>query len=367
MFLLYLCFIFISNHIITVDCQTITDQSNHNDTDIISISDKTDNNKKCDDIFPYYGNIYIHIKQKYFKFIDVAGDGDCFFHSILKSELLSRFCSVHQLRTYLGYMTEAKFTNDHIIQNIFAFHRVSVYDWLERIRTMGTWANELDMLLTAYILQINIVSVGNYMNGFILNNMQLNLNMILQCNDIQITEQSIIHIDFHTYKNPLARGTDGNHFAYMQPIHFLPDQNNLSPLNIHDTLDQKSFPQLNFSNALNPALKKVPSLIDESHVEENRPSYLNMEDCTNENHTNNIPPLCDTIDRKGPLNKCLKLINRTCTGNSYHKACVCVVCDCFIIGTEKVCWLTEEQLHQKSQCSLLVILNQLLERDYLQH
>ena len=80
LFLLYLCSILICNHIITVDCQTITEQSNQYDTDIISISDKTDKNRKCDDIFPTYdGNIYIHINQKYFKFIDVAGDGDCFF------------------------------------------------------------------------------------------------------------------------------------------------------------------------------------------------------------------------------------------------------------------------------------------------
>ena len=70
-------------------------------------------------------------------------------------------------------------------------------------------------------------------------------------------------------------------------------------------------------------------------VEDNRPPCLNMEDCINENHINNIPLLCGTIDRKEPLNKCLNVINRTCTQNSKHKACVCVVCDCFIIGTEK--------------------------------
>ena len=30
-----------------------------------------------------------------------------------------------------------------------------------------------------------------------------------------------------------------------------------------------------------------------------------------------------------------------------HKACVCIICDSFIIGVEKICWLNEEEIATK--------------------
>ena len=67
------------------------------------------------------------------------------------------------------------------------------------------------------------------------------------------------------------------------------------------------------------------------------------------NDTQDIAPdLCNTIDRENTLVKCLDAINKTCIQGSKQKACVCVICDSFIIGTEKVCWLKEEQLQQKN-------------------
>ena len=46
--------------------------------------------------------------------------------------------------------------------------------------------------------------------------------------------------------------------------------------------------------------------------------------------------------------KCLDAINRTCTQSSKYKAYLCVICNCFMIGTEQVYWLIEEQLqHNK--------------------
>ena len=63
-----------------------------------------------------------------------------------------------------------------------------------------------------------------------------------------------------------------------------------------------------------------------------------------------IPSLCEFIERKKTLQTALKYLTRTKiegTTNE-HQACVCVVCDSFIIGTEKICYLTEDQLVDKS-------------------
>ena len=72
---------------------------------------------------------------------------------------------------------------------------------------------------------------------------------------------------------------------------------------------------------------ELPSLIVDDDIVEDDIS----EDCAKDI----VPDLCSTICRKESLGKCLDLINRTSTQSLRHKACVCVVCDCFIIGTEK--------------------------------
>ena len=51
------------------------------------------------------------------------------------------------------------------------------------------------------------------------------------------------------------------------------------------------------------------------------------------------------------MDKSLNFITRTSIDTENHKACVCVVCDCFIIGTESICWLSTEQLKGK-ECVL---------------
>ena len=107
----------------------------------------------CNDIFQCNNsNIYICMNRNYFHFIDVPGDGDCFFHRVLKSTYLARFTSVYDLRMYLASRTEMNFANDFILQRIFDFHRIDVLIWLNRIRTMRRWADELDIILAAYHL-----------------------------------------------------------------------------------------------------------------------------------------------------------------------------------------------------------------------
>ena len=63
-----------------------------------------------------------------------------------------------------------------------------------------------------------------------------------------------------------------------------------------------------------------------------------------------IPSLCEFINRKNALQGALKYLTRTKIEGSTneHQACVCAVCDCFIIGTEKICYLLVEQLLEKS-------------------
>ena len=77
-----------------------------------------------------------------------------------------------------------------------------------------------------------------------------------------------------------------------------------------------------------------------------------------------IPSLCADINRKDTLEKALKFLTRTKVeenphvsrtspeSSTYtarkHRACVCVICDSFIIGTEEIVWLSKEAIKSKS-------------------
>ena len=61
----------------------------------------------------------------------------------------------------------------------------------------------------------------------------------------------------------------------------------------------------------------------------------------------NIPQLCKTINRRIPLDRSLEELTKTKVSDSKHKACVCSICDCFIIGVEEIKWLNEKQLKAK--------------------
>ena len=77
-----------------------------------------------------------------------------------------------------------------------------------------------------------------------------------------------------------------------------------------------------------------------------------------------IPSLCANINRKDTLEKALEFLTRTkveedpsispaplessnCSAEK-HRACVCVICDSFIIGTEEIVWLSKDAIKSKS-------------------
>ena len=197
-----------------IDCDTIV-----NDCEIIK--DKVFNSVfRCNN-----GDIHIIVDGNCFCFSVVPGDGDCFYHSILKSDYLSIFTGVYQLRMHLASIVEMNHRNDTILQKLFYFHRTDPLIWLPRIRKMNTWANQLDIIIAAYVLHINIITVGNYMHGFICNNMQLYMNNVLRSSDYCITEGGTLYVYFHEFQHPMRRMTDGNHFVYMEPILYIADTN----------------------------------------------------------------------------------------------------------------------------------------------
>ena len=65
--------------------------------------------------------IYLRFNGDYFKFIDVPGDGDCFYHIVLNYDRLHRrFNGVLELRQYMRNVVEYMYYNDHVLQYLFS-------------------------------------------------------------------------------------------------------------------------------------------------------------------------------------------------------------------------------------------------------
>ena len=166
---------------------------------------------------------YVNVNGQYFRFIDVPGDGDCFYHSVLRDfDLAKRFNDVQSLREFLSGMISLWFKNDPVLRSLFLFEGKDYKTWCVTTARKGTWATTFDMLLFSYVFKVNVISVGNYLNGFIINDMQsyfLKHNQHLEASVQElIPEHPAIHIYFHTFGSPLQRMSNGNHFAYLEPI-----------------------------------------------------------------------------------------------------------------------------------------------------
>ena len=166
-----------------------------------------------------WGNINVNFNGCCFKFVDVPTDGDCFYHSLLRSPILNgKFQSVYHLRSFIQQSVMKSIGADSILQKLFIHYRTNCGLWGNRIIKMHKWAQPLDMIVCAYILNVNIVSIGNYINGMMENNIWSSLNMIMRYHQVPNIMNLTIHIYCHNAGFPFQKIWQGNHFAYLEPI-----------------------------------------------------------------------------------------------------------------------------------------------------
>ena len=170
-------------------------------------------------VYQYGNDIIIKTDGCHFKFVDVLADGNCFYHSILRSPILStKFRNVLEFRHYLQESVLYKYQYDSNIEMIFHTYGVDINIWKSTITVMNNWATQIDMVLCSYILETNIVTVGNFLNGIIHNRMFDALNSIFGTTMYNSVHGNKIYIYIHNAGIPQARIINGNHFAYLDPI-----------------------------------------------------------------------------------------------------------------------------------------------------
>ena len=70
------------------------------------------------------------------------------------------------LRQYLSSVVLTCFKNDDVLQSLFLFEGITSKDWCESIVIDGRWTSTFDVIVFSYVMKINVITVGNYMNGF---------------------------------------------------------------------------------------------------------------------------------------------------------------------------------------------------------
>ena len=99
--------------------------------------------------------------------IDVPGDGDCFYHSVLKvKDISDQFSSVKTLQLHLTRSVLSSYDNDPYLKKMFQYERLEVNSWYLLHSKMGQWATHFERLLFSYLLIYEVYTVGNYMCGF---------------------------------------------------------------------------------------------------------------------------------------------------------------------------------------------------------
>jgi len=168
---------------------------------------------------------YVNVNGKYYRLVDVPGNGNCFYYSVLRHRSLAqRFGKGDSmsLRQYLSSIVSTCFREDEVIQSLFEYEGVNYKDWCKSIETDGRWTSTFDMMLFSYIMKTNVTTVGKYSNGFSIQSMRNYFYMINPHLDVSsqqwIPEDTNIHIFFHTHMLQLVGALSGNHFAYLQPL-----------------------------------------------------------------------------------------------------------------------------------------------------
>ena len=75
----------------------------------------------------------MNFKGQYFQYIDVIGDGACFYYSVLKEkEILEKFKDVESIRSFMYEYVNNNYGNDANLKKIFDFYNTCAEQWCSK-------------------------------------------------------------------------------------------------------------------------------------------------------------------------------------------------------------------------------------------
>ena len=164
------------------------------------------------------------IKDKHgniFQLNDVPGDGNCLFHSFVKSPNIP-YSNHKEFRSVLVMHVETIIRNqdDHkdLLSLFTIFSNDSVVVWLEKMREYNSWGDNLVALFVAQWYQVNVVIMTNALNGFIYFDVK-QLCKMYGLNIIHRKDEETVYIYHFTYLQPYTPTITCYHFGELKLLH----------------------------------------------------------------------------------------------------------------------------------------------------
>ena len=106
---------------------------------------------------------------------------EIFHHSVLKYPYMAnRFSGVRDLTLYLRDSVIDSIGSDQLLQKQKLFHneQTDLDQWCSTISCLGEWGKTLDKLILSHLIEVTIITVGNYRSGFWISDTRFDLNKI---------------------------------------------------------------------------------------------------------------------------------------------------------------------------------------------
>ena len=155
--------------------------------------------------FIYQKNVINHIKVIYIKFklIDVPGDGNCLYHSLVCSGVIERSSASLRSETF-KHVLETWRNGCSFVKMLYASYSkdIPLSQYVQEQNKNGKWGSTLNMCFVSIAFGFNIVSVSNTNGGlkhFLVYDYFCTLNHTC---DYVLTDAPTIWLYHHLYKNP---------------------------------------------------------------------------------------------------------------------------------------------------------------------
>ncbi|MGH7955054.1 MAG: OTU domain-containing protein, partial [Gloeomargaritales cyanobacterium] len=162
--------------------------------------------------------------SKCFRFLDVAGDGNCLFHAIIRSNMLNIKCyKVLRITTMEGIRQMYNQGNAFVDKLYLAcrarkFLGLTLPAYLDQQSHNGEWGADLDMCFISMIHGINILSISNLRGGFAEFDVSAFFKDTMKETDFLPLGKRTVWIYHHSFLQPYLPTQLANHFGSLWPV-----------------------------------------------------------------------------------------------------------------------------------------------------
>lgn len=151
----------------------------------------------------------VKYQEQFFELIDVPGDNSCFYHAIVRNDILKernpqnlRANTVAKSRQLYLYGTPREKMVMSLIYRNLGNKGDDLLHHLDRQQNSNEWGTTIEMCFISIIYGVNVCSISNTMTGFHLFDTHLCFNKLLRMDDYVVKGTSKIWLYHHALNRP---------------------------------------------------------------------------------------------------------------------------------------------------------------------